>query len=336
MGKVHVWLVEDGGPQSADELQPFLRRRLSDPDRLRLPWWLGFLRGLVLWWRCRSSHKRLVGPCAEIGRAPELDSVQALAVEVQHALGGRYSVQSVFRHGDRGVAAAAAMLEKGASVVVLDLAPDGAMQLRPDLKAALDRRGARVVVAGPWLGAQAWLRLRVRGIRAAVARLVSKDGHLPDHELVFAIRSASDERVESAASALRKALGRDRPVRLAHVPDLEGKARGRTPMETLDEIAQSGSKPVIVVPIGFGSTHLEAALALGARLRARAEALGLTPYIEVPPPASEQEAGLMLAEVVQAAERAADWPVPEDDVRSDIEAALRSQGIEPLARGVRA
>ena len=38
----------------------------------------------------------------------------------------------------------------------------------------------------------------------------------------------------------------------------------------------------------------------------------------------------------EAAERAADWPVPEDDVRSDIEAALRSQGIEPLARGVRA
>jgi protoheme ferro-lyase len=335
MGKVHVWLVEDGGPASPAELRPWLERRHADPARLQLPWWLGFLRGLVLWWRCRRDHKRLLPACEAVGRAPELDAVVELATELQHALGPRYAVRAVLRHGARGPEAAAAELPRGARVVVVDLAPDGSTALRPDLAAVLARREAEAVVAGHWLGSAAWQRLRLRSIRAALARLTDEQGVLPPHELVFAVRSAPSERAEAAAVALRDALNRAQPARLAHVPDLDGRCAGRSPRETLEQVAADGPKPVIVVPVGFGVAHLEAALALGAELRAQAQQLGLQPYLEVPPPAGAGEAGRMLAEGVQAAERAEGWTVPEDVVRGDIEAALRLQGIEPIPRGIR-
>ncbi len=335
MGKVHVWLVEDGGPEGPDALQPWLRRRHSDPARLRLPWWLGLFRGLVVWWRCRRAHRQLAPVWSGVGRAPELDAVGELAQALQHALGGRYTVRGVLRHGARGPAAAAAELKTGARVVVLDLAPDGATTLRPDIAAALAAREAEVTVAGPWLGARSWERLRLRGIRAALARLRTDDGALPAHEVVFAVRACAGARTEAAASALRDALGRAEPVRMAHVPDLDGACAGESPAQVLAAIAAAGPRPVILVPVGFGTRHVEAALAMGAQLREQAAALGLAPYLEVPPLADGGEAGRMLSEVVQAAELAAGWPVPEHEVRSDIEAALRLAGIEPIPRGVR-
>jgi hypothetical protein len=321
-----VWLIELGGPERPEAARDWLTRRLRAPGALRLPAGLGWARAWIAaalaWWRCRAlvpAVRRLEGP------PPELGAVPALATRLQQELGGRYNVQPVLLGARPGPADAAAALRDEGAVVLIPLCPLPA-KLPPELAGPLRAKRAKVARAGAWLGGPGWVELAARGARRELAGL---GGAAKGAATVFAVRAGAGEAGRAAAAALARALGR--PPVIWEIPDAhDPPARGAA--EALRPLAVGGPRPLVVVPVGFSADHLAARLALGAALQGPAAALGLGPCIPISPIGDDPDFFRLLAQAARAAEREAGWPVPEDAVRDEIEAALRGAGHTPLRR----
>lgn len=293
--KTAVVLMNLGGPDSLDAVEPFLFNLFNDPAIIGLP---GLLRRFVAG---RISRKR--APVARDiyaqlgGRSPLVPETEKQAQALQDLLGSDFKVLIAMRYWHPFTEeAVAAARDWGADKVVL-------LPLYPQFSTTTSRSSLR-----KWHEEAAKAGLDVPtesvccypdepGLIAAIAELV-RVGHgeaalagrprilFSAHGLPQRVVDKGDPyplHVEQTARAVVQATG---------LPDLEwivcyqsrvGPLKWIGP-STEAELERAGEDkvPVVVVPIAFVSEHSETLVELDVEYRHRADELGIPAYVRVP------------------------------------------------------
>jgi len=313
MAKKAVLLLYMGGPSSLSEVKPFLYRMLSDPYVLPLPKLLQKpLAYLFATLRSPVVKKRyaLIGGCSPL---PRTTSAQAEAL--QKRLGTGYKVFVGFRYVEPSIRSAAEnILRKDArKLIALSLYPHYARSTTGTCFLALERALRELNAELEVSYVERWgdFPPYLDALAEKVERALERFPHREEVEVVFSAHSLPveqakrddyDEQVRATCEgvASRLSLGN---YRLAYQSGFRfGKWLSPSVEEVLKEIASSGRKSVLVVPISFVSDHIETlyeidfayaqlARKLGIKHFRRTEALGTSPmFIEA------------LAELVRGAE----------------------------------
>ena len=315
-----VVLMNLGGPNDLDAVEPFLFNIFNDRDMIQLP--LGFL-----WQRrfarmlsrrnapeSRSNYEKIGG------RSPILEHTNAQAQALQERLGEGYRCYVAMRswHPFTEEAVDQLLADGATRVIALPLYPQrsrttsysSTAELRRVLKRKAPELPLSEVCCWPAVDGflDAWgheVRKTLEGIapkrRAAAHVLFSAHG-LP--QSVIDKGDPYLDHVEASCRGVMDRLPADQPWSLAF-QSRATRARWLEPAteDELDRLAKAGVKDVVVVPIAFVTEHVETLFELDLLLRPPAEEAGIEGYHRVPVPATAPPLMDALADLVRGAER---------------------------------
>ena len=292
---VAVVLMNMGGPDSLEAVEPFLFNLFNDHDLIPLP--LGFLwqrRFARMVSRARARHVReyckLIG-----GRSPIGEITAAQAAKLQARLGARFSCHVAMRYTPPFTRDAIAEVRNaGARTVVgLSLYPhfttattgSSLWELRRELAGKSPAAGAvDLVEIDRWPDHPAYLDALAaqvqRGLeqfpveaRAGVELLFSAHG-LPETFIKKGDPYVAD--LEQTIAGVLARLGGQHPWRLSF-QSRAGKARWLEPStdEVLRLLAKTGRKDILAIPISFVSDHIETLYEIDLLFGDEAKKLGL-------------------------------------------------------------
>ncbi len=297
MSRVAVVLMNLGGPDSLDAVEPFLRNLFRDPAIIRAP---GPVRRLLahLIAKCRGPEAREIYRSIG-GHSPLLEETEAQAAALQAALGDLGEVEVViamrYWHPMSEAAARQVAAFRPDRVVLLPLYPQFSTTTVASSLAAW-RSAARA--AGIAVPAQAVCCYpRADGLIAAHAALIEPLLAAADeagrprvlfsaHGLPKRVVARGDPyqwQVEETARSIVACLGRDNLDWTVCYQSKVGPLAWLEP-STVDELDRAGRDrvPVVVVPIAFVSEHSEILVELDITYRAHAERAGVPAYHRVP------------------------------------------------------
>jgi ferrochelatase len=348
-----VLLGSFGGPESEEEVMPFLRRVTAGRD---VP----------------EERLRVVGEhyYARGGRSPINDLNRDLLARLRAEL-DRRGIDTPLVWGNRNTApffadAVHEALDLGATRVVTLLTSayssySSCRQYREDLAAAVAEVGpgadglvvdkVRPYFSHPGLGTT-WARALVEALRGlddpAAARLLfvthsvpvamddtsgpgDGEGNLYVDQHLRLMRRVVDEADTALGVDLAGELvfcSRSGPP---HQPWLEPDVNDR-----IEELAAEGPGPVVVAPIGFVSDHMEVIQDLDTEAAETARRVGL-PFVRVATPGAAEAfvAGLVDLLLERAAEARGEVVVPEAWVPGDIRPSVCAPGCCPNLRAAR-
>lgn len=303
--RVGVVLFNRGGPETLDDVEPFLYNCYMDPTRYDLP-----VGGRLRHWACQAvasvrtpsvqDDYELIGGSSPLTRLTheQAKSLQRhlndqfgapAGVDFRTYVAMRYS--HPFSHQ-----AAAQMKEDGVDrVVLLPLHPQYSKTTTGSSLArwkALEEMGD--VPSWPTTTVQEYAA-NPKFVRALSERIDEGLQRFPgdrrkDVHLVFsahgtALRDREHKKdpycclVHSTVERVMRHRDRDRPFRTAF-QDVSGLRKGLTPTTTqaLRELADANTDAVLVVPIAFVTDHFETNYVLDIEVREAAEAAGLSQY----------------------------------------------------------
>jgi ferrochelatase len=300
--RIGVLLFNLGGPDTLDDVKPFLYNLFSDPDIIRLPW--RALQKPLAWVISTGRHKKSRGYYEQIGGGSPLRKIteqQARALE--EAL-GRRGISAKAYVGMRywkpftEEAIARIRADRITHLVVLPLYPQFSISTTGSslnlMKAILARDGGaspRLSVIESWQDDPDYI--------SALAGLVSEElGRFPDQapsgtHIVFSAHSVPVSYIEEGdpyldhtretVARVMKVLGEDRPHALSFQSKV-GPVKWLQPStdETVRRLAAEGVSQVLLVPVSFVSEHIETLYELDILYRHVAEEVGLAHYRRVP------------------------------------------------------
>lgn len=295
-----VVLLNLGGPDSLDAVEPFLFNLFSDPDIFRVP----------LAWLTQKPFARMVSRrrapeatkayAAIGGKSPLLENTQAQADALKNALAshGSYDVFPCMRYWHpRADAVVAALKRAGyARVILLPLYPQYSGTTTGssvnDFMRACEREGYRpeIRTVRQWFDTPAYLDGIRDTIRAAAKRFPNPD---PAHiELLFSahglpkkIVAAGDpyeEQIRATFLAVRNQLGF--PHTTLCYQSRVGPLEWLRPYiaDVIREKAAAACQQMLVYPIAFVSDHSETLYELDIQYRDLARTCGIAHYEVVP------------------------------------------------------
>jgi protoporphyrin/coproporphyrin ferrochelatase len=315
-----------GGPNSLDEVEPFLRRLFGDPDVIQLGW-ARPLQPLLAWAIARRRAPLSREAYAQIGgRSPIAEESAAQAAAVAAEL------------GRRGVAAepavAMAAWRPDADAAVAKLAAAGvrravALPLYPQesqtttgsslgqLEAARARIGAmEIAEIRRYPDLDGYVRAVAERIQDAIATLPEDQrGRAPvlfsAHGLPESYIRRGDpylDDVRTTVEAVSRRLRLGNRARLSFQSRV-GPQRWLSPStETaLDELARAGETAVVVVPVAFTGEHIETLQEIDILYRERAEKAGIRTFARARTVGCHPAFIAGLADLVITAARARGW-----------------------------
>jgi ferrochelatase len=315
-----------GGPDSPDDVEPFLRRLFSDPDVIQLGWarpFQGLLARMIARRRAPLSREAYgqIG-----GRSPIKAETTAQAEAVAAALAARgiatVPVVAMAAWHPLAEESLAALTARGVTrAIALPLYPH---ESRTTTGSSLNQlEHARAKQGGPELAAirrypdaDGYLRAIVERIEEAVASLpaalrgsapVLFSAHgLPEVYIRRGDPYLDDIRVTVAAVVQRMALGAR--AKLCFQSRV-GPQRwlGPTTEAALDEVAAAGETAVIVVPIAFTGEHIETLQEIDILYKGRAQAAGIVHFARAGTVGCHPAFIGALADLVEATARARGW-----------------------------
>ena len=313
MSRVAVVLMNLGGPDSLDAVEPFLRNLFRDPAIIGAP---GPVRRLL----ARLIAKRRGPEAREIyrsigGRSPLLEETEAQAAALQAALGdlGEVEVAIAMRYWHPMSDAAAQQVAAFGPdrIVLLPLYPQfSTTTVASSLAAWRSAVGAAGIAmpthavccyprADGLIAAHAALiePLLAAAAEAGTPRLLFSAHGLPKR--VVARGDPYQWQVEETARRIIARLGRDGLDWTVCYQSKVGPLAWLEPA-TVDELDRAGRDrvPVVLVPIAFVSEHSETLVELDVTYREHAERAGVPAYHRVPalgthPAFIEELAGLV-------------------------------------------
>jgi ferrochelatase len=323
---IAVVLMNMGGPDSLEAVEPFLYNLFRDHDLIPLP--LGFLwqrrfARMVSRARARTvrEYYKLIG-----GRSPIGDITAEQAARLQARLGTRYSCHVAMRYTPPYTRdAIAAVRETGASTIVaLSLYPhyttattgSSLWELRRELAGKKGAGAVDLLEIDRWPEQPAYLDALAgqvrRGLeqfpeaaRAGVELLFSAHG-LPETFIAKGDPYVAD--LERTIAGVLQRLGGQRAWRLSF-QSRAGKARWLEPSTdvVLRLLAKTGRKDVLAIPISFVSDHVETLYEIDLLFGDEAQKLGLNfkraPSLNAEPAFIEALAQLVEERVAAAAGR---------------------------------
>jgi ferrochelatase len=296
MARIAVVLMNLGGPDAPDAVEPFLYNLFSDPAIIRLP---GFLR-LPL---AKVAARRRARVARDIyqrlgGSSPLLANTEAQARALEAALDAEHRCFIAMRYWrpmSLEVAAEVAAWSPD-KIVCLPLYPQFSTTTTASSLAAWQHAAARCGIDRPtqticcYPVEEGYIKALVGLIQPILDRAADREQPprllLTAHGLPKKIVRQGDPypgQVEATAAALIRAIDR---------PDLDWRVCYQSrvgPLEwigpaTDDEIRRTGAEgvPVVVAPISFVSEHSETLVELDLDYRHLAETSGVPAYYRVP------------------------------------------------------
>jgi protoporphyrin/coproporphyrin ferrochelatase len=296
MARIAIVLMNLGGPDAPDAVEPFLYNLFSDPAIIRLPGLLRLPLARVVAWRrarvARDIYERLGGS------SPLLANTEAQARALEAALDPEYRCFIAMRYWRPASLEAAAEVVAWSpdKIVCLPLYPQFSTTTTASSLAAWQRAAACCGIDRPtqtvccYPAEEGFIKALAGLIRPVLDRAAGQE-QLPRllltaHGLPKKIVRQGDpypHQVEATAAAVIRAIDR---------PELDWQLCYQSrvgPLEwigpaTDDAIRQAGAEgtPVVVAPISFVSEHSETLVELDLDYRQLAEASGVPAYHRVP------------------------------------------------------
>lgn len=297
-----VWLLNMGGPDSLETVQPFLQNLLGDPKLLQFPWYLRWFQPLFAWIISRKREREVRASYASMGGAsPQLELVRDQARALQAELGQGYDCVPVFRYWGESATQAAERLQPGQPVVLLSLYPQNSITTVgssvEDARRVLGDRPVTVIESYPQ-------------DPDYIAALVAQIRELDDDEstLLFSAHGLPISYIEAGDPYLREieqTVGAvtaqlPNPHRLSFQSRV-GVQKWLEPssIEAIETLGKEGVTSLIVIPVAFTSDHIETLVEIGEELREVAVEAGITSFTRVDALNSRPEFIQTLAKLVR-------------------------------------
>ena len=321
---IGVLLFNLGGPETLDDVKPFLFNLFSDPDIIRLPW--RALQKPLAWLISTLRYKLSRGYYEKIGGGSPLRRItdeQARALEkalARRNLTARAYVGMRYWQPFLEDAIEAIRRDEISYLVVLPLYPQFSISTTGSslnrMNALIGANGAaarRVSVIEKWHDDPNYLDALTATIDE---QLVSFPDQNPSRvHIVFSAHSVPVryieegdpylDQIKQTVSSVMDRVGRDRPHSLSFQSKV-GPVKWLRPStdETIRKLASEGVSRVLLVPVSFVSEHIETLYELDILYRHVAEEVGIAHYRRVPalncrPDFIEALAGLVERALVQ-------------------------------------
>ncbi|MCP4809491.1 MAG: ferrochelatase [Proteobacteria bacterium] len=297
-----VWLLNMGGPDSVETIQPFLQNLLADGKIIQFPWYLRWAQPIFAWIISRKRAREVRESYASMGGAsPQLELVREQTRALQAELGQSYDCHPVFRYWGESAKDAAAKLQPGQPVVLLSLYPQDS-----DTTVGSSVEDARSVLAGH----------PVTVIRSYpddpryIASLVAQIRALEDttSTILFSAHGLPKAYIEQGDPYLSE-IERTVAAITAELPNphtLSFQSRvgvqewlAPSSIEAIQTLGEQGITSLIVVPVAFTSDHIETLVEIGEELKELAEESGIHTFKRVEAPNSRPDFIAALAEIVR-------------------------------------
>ena len=310
---IGVVLLNLGGPESEEEIPLFLRRLLSDPDVVPIPWPIRPLLARVIAHQRKDRvvhHYRAIG-----GKSPIGEQTRAQVQAIQARLGNGYLVRHVFRHSApwaRDVVRELSNLEVR-RLIALPAYPQWSRSTTGSALADLEQaaKGCSLAVRAvrSYPAAPGW----IEALRSLLFPLLEDGTHVifSAHGLPARSIRRGDPyvgEVQETAAALAALLPRGTGHSLAFQSRL-GPVEWTRPYLTdeLCRLGTAGCRAVVVVPVSFVCENLETRYELDSETAEWARQCGISSYHRVPTPGCHPAFIEELALQVQRTTREAGW-----------------------------
>lgn len=302
MERVGVLLLNLGGPECLEDVRPFLYNLFSDPEILRLPspWLQAPLAWLISTLRSKKSqdnYKKIGGgsPLLKITEA------QALALHDRFKKNGHpIKVYVGMRYWHPFTAEAIRDIKRDHidKLVILPLYPQFSISTSGSSFRELERlwdsdrelQKIQYTVVPSWYHHSTYLEAMTTLIQRSMNQLSdSSQAHIffSAHGVpVSYVEEAGDpykNEIEKCASLIMKKLGCLNPYTLAYQSRV-GPVEWLKPYtdEAIQELANQGTRELVVVPISFVSEHIETLEEIDIEYRDIAKASGIKTFERVP------------------------------------------------------
>ncbi len=324
-GEIGIIALNLGGPDSLDDVRPFLKNLFNDPEVLQIRW--SPLRKFVAWSIARSRAPFSRAAYAQIGgRSPILAETTAQARAVTDALTARgiatVSVVAMAAWHPQADEALATLAARGVRrAIALPLYPQESRTTTDSslnqIEAARARQpGMEIAAIRRYPDAEGYLSAVVARIEEAIATLppehaaaapVLFSAHgLPEDYIRKGDPYLDDIRITVEAVARRMNLGAR--ARLCFQSKV-GRKRwlGPSTETLLDQLAAAGERAVVVVPIAFTGEHIETLQEIDILFRQRAEKAGIVHFARARTVGTHPAFITALADLAEAAARGRGW-----------------------------
>jgi ferrochelatase len=304
---IGVTLLNLGGPVNEKEIPIFMRKVLSDPEIMSLPWPLRpLLARIIVWQRHTAVTKnyRSIG-----GKSPIAEQTQAQVEALQQKLGSDFLVRFVFRHS-----------APRADDVLRELAATGIRRLIAlpaypqwsktttrsalrDLSRAAKIHSIEVQSVHSYPKALGWIEALAQQtgpcLDGATHVIFSAHGQLAKD-----VRRGDPytQQVRETVAALATRLPTDVRHSLAFQSRV-GPLEWTKPslIDEIQRVAKAGCRSLVVVPVSFTCENLETLFELDIEMAQLAAANGITSYKRSPTPGCHPAFIHTLAELVRDA-----------------------------------
>ena len=300
--RIGVLLFNLGGPETLDDVKPFLYNLFSDPDIIRLPW--RAMQKPIAWIISTGRYKKSRGYYEQIGGGSPLRKItdeQARALEGALARRGIEAKAYVgMRYWKPFTEEAIAQIRADGitRLVVLPLYPQFSISTTGSslnrMKAIFAENGdtaMRVSVIESWQADPQYIQALARMVSEELARF--PDQHPSNTHILFSAHSVPVSYIEEGdpyldqtrqtVEMVMKQLGEDGLHSLSFQSKV-GPVKWLQPStdEALRRLAAEGVSQVLLVPVSFVSEHIETLYELDILYRHVAEEIGLRHYRRVP------------------------------------------------------
>ena len=316
--RVGVVLFNLGGPETLDDVRPFLYNLFSDPDIIRLPW--KWLQKPLAWFISTQRYRKSTGYYRQIGGGSPLRKItgeQASALEAELARRGLDArVYIAMRYWNPFTEEAVDKLRRDGirEVVALPLYPQYSVSTTASsfnrFKELIGDDGLQVSYIDQWYENPGYIRSLSQMISDELSKFPDADP--AKTHIVFSAHSVPVSYIEAGdpyldqtrrtVELLMEQLGSTRPHSLSFQSKV-GPVKWLQPStdETIRKLAREGVEQALLVPVSFVSEHIETLYELDILYRDLAREVGLMEYRRVPALNCRPDFIGALAELVQQA-----------------------------------
>ena len=278
-----VWLLNMGGPDRIEAVQPFLQNLLGDYKLIRfaVPW----LQPVFAWIISRYRTPKVAPAYASMGGAsPQLAIVDDQVEALQWRLGPSFRVSPVLRYWGPSAKDAAAKLQPGQPVVLLSLYPQASDTTTgssiEDARLALTGHSGPLHVIESYPADPLYIDALCETIDQALEGLSEPHILFSAHGLPKRYIADGDPYLAEIQATVAAASARfEQPKHLSFQSrvGLEEWLEPNT-IDKVVELGAAGVKELVVVPVAFTSDHIETLVEIGEEIREEAEAAGVVTF----------------------------------------------------------
>jgi ferrochelatase len=291
MKKIGVVLLNMGGPDSLDAVEPFLYNLFSDHDIIQIPkpiqkpvaWFISKIRS-----RSTEKYYRLMG-----GKSPQKEQTLQQKDKLQEALGDRYRVVVAMRYWHPFTKEALTELFKDdiERIILLPLYPQFSKTTTGSSFNEFDRvfktfkKDIPVIKINDFHDYPTYIKAMVENIKE----------NLPDYKDYHFLFSAHSlpVKVIQQGDPYQKQTEKTVKLIMEHFPENEyslgyqskiGPVKWLEPMtdELIKKLAEDGIKKLAVIPVSFVCEHSETLYELDIQYGELAKNLGIKDYVRIP------------------------------------------------------